>query len=233
MMNTVGFFVGMIFWITILVLTSFVLTSLWTKIFSGKTFQILMFPGIIIHELSHVLGCFLTGSKIEEVKFFSSKGGYVRHRKPKIPVIGMPIIGMFPVIGGIAFLFLLLNIFDFNFPETILFSGSLYKDFIELIRSSLFFITNHWGSWKFWLFLYLTVSVLICLIPSRQDLKNSLVGLIAIAVVLSLLINFNLFIEQVDIFINEYLTTSLIVGVFFGIIALIITVPIYLIKKLI
>ncbi len=233
MISVVNFFSGMIFWTILLLLTSFLLANFWVRIFSSKKYQIFTFPGIIIHEISHVLGCLLTGAKIEEVKFFSPRGGYVKHRKPRLSIIGLPIIGMFPVIGGTLSLFFLLKFFNFDFPETILFSGSVYEGFIQLIRSSFLFIANYWSFGKFWIFTYFAISIMICLIPSRQDLKNSFVGLTIITIILGAFINFNLFVDEIDFFINYYLSTVLIIGVFFGIVTLAMTVPIYLIKKLI
>lgn len=166
---------------------SYSASYLWRKSLSTSLYYFLVFPGVVIHEISHIIACIFTGAKITKVKLFSKKGGYVKHKKPKIPLIGFPIISLFPLIGGILFLQLIFYFFNFQFTT---FSFNIY--FFESIKSS--FITN-WKSWSFWLVIYLSISTILNIVPSKKDFKNSFSSLLVIFFITSLLIYFNLFIE--------------------------------------
>lgn len=64
------------------------------------------FPGIIIHELGHQIGCWLTGTRVLEVRYFrfGVPAGYVIHEKPTSPWRHLVIAaGPFAVNSGLAF----------------------------------------------------------------------------------------------------------------------------------
>ncbi|MDO8625408.1 MAG: metalloprotease family protein [Candidatus Diapherotrites archaeon] len=43
---------------------------------------IIFFPGIVFHELSHVVACAITGVKVHKVKWFGTDEAFVQHAKP-------------------------------------------------------------------------------------------------------------------------------------------------------
>lgn len=43
---------------------------------------VLFFPGVVLHELSHVIACFATGIKVHKVKWFGTTEAFVQHDKP-------------------------------------------------------------------------------------------------------------------------------------------------------
>ena len=43
---------------------------------------IIFFPGIVFHELSHVIACHVTGVKVSRVKWFGTDEAFVEHAKP-------------------------------------------------------------------------------------------------------------------------------------------------------
>lgn len=67
--------------------------------------NILFFPGMIFHEFSHMLACFLVGVKVKKVKFFGLNEAYVVHENPD--ALRSIIITLAPFILGnwIAFYF--------------------------------------------------------------------------------------------------------------------------------
>lgn len=212
------------FLLVIFIGISYLSSYLWRKSLPIKLYTFLVFPGVIIHEVSHIIACIFTGAKIKKVKLFSKKGGYVKHKKPKLPLIGVPLISLFPLVGGILFLQLTFYLFDFNlvtFSLNLSFFGSLEDIFIA-----------NWKSWSFWLVIYLSVSIIINVIPSKKDFRNSLSSLFVIFFITSLLIYFNLF--------NEYLSEGLKVfknliegGIAFGAISLVLAIVIGLITYVI
>ncbi len=218
-------------WFFALIVISFFLGFLWSKIFPNKKYNIIIFPGVIIHELSHLLACLVVGAKIKGMGIFSSKGSYVAHTKPKIPLIGNFLISFSPIAGGIAVLILSFLFFGYDYPQVGF--SSFFDSFFNLIREAFIFSSEQYGNWQFWVFIYIGLSILICLVPSKQDLKNSFLSTIFIFVALLTFLYLGFFDEQILNFLNGYFIAVLGVAIFFGILAVFITVPIYLIKKII
>ncbi len=69
-------------------------------------YSIIFFPGMIFHELSHLIACLLVGVKVKKVKFFGLSEAYVVHEKAN--ALKSVIITLAPFILGnaIAFYFL-------------------------------------------------------------------------------------------------------------------------------
>ncbi len=44
--------------------------------------NILFFPGVIVHELAHILACLVTGTKVTGIKLWGLKEAYVKHEEP-------------------------------------------------------------------------------------------------------------------------------------------------------
>ncbi len=160
--------------------------------FFGKfLYLLLMWPGVVVHECSHVIGCILTRTKIHQVKFFSPQQegnemvlGYVAHDRPK-SAIRRTIVAGAPFFGGAAVIFLLVHIF---LPSTarIAFSfAGTPAGFIDVCLRALkeygrfaFSIMSviNLSSWKSYVFLYLLFSISAHVAPSRTDLIHALEG---------------------------------------------------------
>ncbi len=175
---------------------------------------------MIIHEVAHVLGCLLSGAKIKKVKLFSMNGGYVLHGKSKIPLIGSIIISFSPIALGIIVIYFL--------------SGKympiVEKSFYSLQEMRLIFVDN-WNNYLFWILIYVTVSIVICAIPSKQDFKNSLRGILFLSLIFFILFLSGFSFQEVD-FIEEVVKIATF-SIFIGIFGLLITILIYIFKKII
>ncbi len=221
------------FWLFILIGISFLLGFLWKNISTGKKYQIFLFPGIIVHELSHALGCLITGAKIKQIKILSSKGSYVSHLKPKVPLIGNFVISFAPIIGGIGTLILSFWALGYSLPLINLSTEPFFDSFFSIIGTAGVFSLSQYGSWQFWVLIYVALSVVICLVPSKQDFKNSFLSTAFLFVLLFILLYLGIFSEQILDFLNNYLVGILGIGIFFGLLAILATIPIYFIKKII
>jgi hypothetical protein len=129
--------------------------------------RILYYFGATIHETSHAVFCILTGAKITEFSIFS-KQPHVTSQNSKIPILGQFLISLAPIIGGLAFLFVLNHYFlseKFIIPEI-----SSIKDF--LFTPFNLFIQINFLNWQSWLMILLFLNVGAMLGPSFQDLKN-------------------------------------------------------------
>lgn len=69
-------------------------------------YRIILFPGILIHELSHLLACWVTNTHVVELNFWSETGGHVIHHKPKNPLF-QPFISFAPFAIGISLIIIL------------------------------------------------------------------------------------------------------------------------------
>lgn len=115
---------------------------------SPLVYYVFLFPGVILHELSHFVFCLLTFAKIRDVKFFSKTGGFVEHQNSKIPYLGNFLISLAPFLVGSTAIYYLV--------------GQLPTNFLEIF-----------SSFRFVIIFYFLISVLITFFPSSKDILNS------------------------------------------------------------
>ena len=107
--------------------------------------SVALFPGMVLHEFSHVLGCLVTGVKIHAVKWFGTEEAFVKHDKPRASA-GL-IISLAPFVLG--------NLVGFWF---------LQQSFGLFASRELLGIVFFWfGS-----------SIVLLSFPSAQDASNTL-----------------------------------------------------------
>ena len=172
----------------LVMLISLALDRVWAAVIPVRTiYYIVRAPGIVLHECSHILGCILTGAKIQKVVFFSEEGGSVTYTRPLLPWLGDVIISTAPlfciplVLSGITWCFAtylgcIFPAFPDSFQSTAAFSlmGTAIAD---LFLQNLVYRQNFW----FIPYLYLTVSLVLSVAPSTRDLRNAAVGIFLLA----------------------------------------------------
>lgn len=138
-----------------------------------RRYRIFVAPGVVVHELSHALGCLATGSQIIEINFWAPGGGHVKHMRPNDPLrrlISDPIIALAPIWG--TFLFLAATTYFFM-PDLLPLS-SFYKPITPNNLLTIFDPTR----WQTWLWLYLVTSAVATMAPSKTDIKYALESLL-------------------------------------------------------
>jgi len=175
----------------------------------GRTFYLLfMWPGVVIHELSHLTACLATFTRVREVRLFAPRDersgtltlGWVAHDRPRNPVIST-LIGSAPFFGGAAALWLLLH---WLYPAVLreadlrplvwsggwagafdLFTGSIaaYAGLAAAVFAHLAA-----GGWRTAVFLVAATSLAAHAAPSKTDLRHTIMGLAAAVVILLLLV---------------------------------------------
>ncbi len=170
--------------------------------------------GTPVHEMGHAIFCVLFGHQILEMRLYAPNSddgtiGYVYHAYNPNSVyqrIGKFFIGVGPVIFGATVIYALLyflvpnrdEIFDHihaqsqalidngvgNFSSTLTMLWSTVK-----ITLTNLFSTDNFGSYKFWIFLYVAVCVASHMELSPPDIKGAAGGLITLVIFL-LLLNF-------------------------------------------
>ena len=175
---------GLLPYILLAFFMQFMSMSMRMGIAKGKLGTLLLYltaPGVIIHELGHVLFCLIFGHKVLEVKFFENdpdrnRLGYVNHRYNPASFyqrIGNFFIGTGPIWFGVGCIFL--------FSILLLPSGmiGIGEDLPELLKNffSGFLSGDFWLSWKTWLWFYLSFSITVHITLSKSDFVGAWDGL--------------------------------------------------------
>jgi hypothetical protein len=212
---------------------SYALDILWAQVISLKSlYHAIRAPGVIVHECSHILGCIITGAKIKKVVFFSEEGGSVTYTSSKIPYIGDVVISTAPlicipiVLAGLTWVFSqYLGCFSPPMPIAVNSTDTL----VELgVTITILFTQNlivRFNPW-FIVYLYLTVTLVLSLAPSAQDMKNAIIGIgiILIACILILLSSLPSLVSILESIIR-LIGIGFTFGLMFEIIALVISIP--------
>ncbi len=185
-------------------------TRYFSRIFGWTGIIVTGIIGTPIHELSHYLMAKIFRHRVHSVNLFhperdTGKMGHVEHSYDTRSIyqkIGNFFIGSSPIIFGSGALVLLLYIFT---PDP-----SLIIKPIMHIPHSVSDFTHAWGasfihawnqidlqSWKFWVFLYLSISIALHMAPSSYDQKTMWRGFFLISI-LMLVINIILTIAKID-----------------------------------
>lgn len=138
-----------------------------------------MFPGVVLHELAHFVTAIVTGTPVQEVKFFSSSGGHVIHQKPRVPVFGQLVISFAPLAAGATAVYFLLKQIPLRISSGFHIPLSSYN--LPILLPS--------GSWHAidFLWAYLALSITLTLMPSKQDVVSAIAGVLAAIVIITLL----------------------------------------------
>ena len=191
--------------------------------FLGFRWRIFVAPGVIIHECSHALGCFLTGAKVVKISFFDKDGGSVKHQKPLIPIISPIVISLAPLAVGIA---------CFYFLGKVIHLDSSFNIHAAFSNLKSIYLSIDFGNWKNVLIVYLLLSVAVTMTPSWQDLLNMIFPLIILSGVFYLLLHFNTISASRFDFIPLNLIPILNLAVFIILGLLIISLILYFLTKM-
>lgn len=215
---------------------SYVLDHVWAATIPSRTlYYILRAPGVILHECAHMAGCLITGARIRHVVFFSQEGGSVTYSRPLIPYLGDVIISTAPlfiiplVLSGVTWVFSThLGCIFPAFPPTIGSFDALLALGEEIIATFHTNIATRFNGW-FLLYIYLTISFVLSIAPSRQDMKNAAVGifLMSLAVIMAVLSGIPPATDLITEFLR-LLEIGFTLGLVYGLIALLISSPLIL-----
>lgn len=175
---------------------SFATYGLWLKHVNGKMIQGFLFPGTIVHELSHAFMCLITGTTIKELNLFTTDSTGIKHDKPKIPFLFDFAIAAAPLFGCVFFIFFISKILanpihvDTTFPKEIHFT---VKGFFDLMRHLLDTVWVTFNSFRnqfrikdirHILFIVTLIIFTVSLAPHKQDIKHLVLGFTTISIVL-------------------------------------------------
>jgi hypothetical protein len=181
-------FLNLILGVTLFIAAAYGLRRLWVRAVPPKILAWLIAPGVAVHELSHAVGCLLTGAKIHSMVLFRPDGsGEVRHGPPKLPYVGTMIIALAPLAGGVAALVLLGMLLDAPInpyrvkadrvqPDQFVFMAEIARLVLDDLR--MFLKGSSFTDWRTYVFLYFAMCFTLTMAPSKQDLKNGAGGIL-------------------------------------------------------
>lgn len=231
-MDIAGYLYFLLFGATVVLISGF-LDRLYAAILPARFLSsAIRMPGIVLHELAHIAGCLLSGAKIKDVVLFSQEGGSVTYVKPKIPILGTVIISTAPLILLPLVLALLTWIFSSWLGCTLVIilpeSSSSEVVFPVFATVAGIFYTNIIAQFNAWflLYLYLCITIILSLAPSRQDLSNAAIGILLIAAG-GLLIVISAYMPAISLLsqILDLIFYPFILGLVFEIVAGVVALP--------
>ena len=194
-------------------------------------------PGVVLHEIAHMIGCLVTGAEIRKVVYFSQEGGSVTYSEPRIPVVGTVIISTAPlfflplILAGLTWIFG--TYFGCSVPQVVPLTGDLVTGSEDMFRNVItLFSSNlvvHFNGW-FFLYLFLCGSIVLSLAPSGQDFRNAAIGIGSLLVICLLIVNsgFGPGIALISL-IASPMITAFSTGLLFEMIAVIVALPVVVI----
>jgi len=190
-------------------------------------------PGVVLHEIAHMVGCVVTGAEIKKVVYFSPEGGSVTYSEPKIPVLGTVIISTAPlfflplILAGLTWIFG--TYFGCSVPPVVPLTGDLVAGSEEMLKNVItLFSLNlvvHLNGW-FFLYLFLCGSIVLSLAPSGQDFRNAAIGIGSLLVICLLIVNYGFEpgIALISL-IASPMITAFSTGLLFEMIAVVVALP--------
>ena len=190
-------YLGLLVWIAVATLLSYAVERLWSDFASHRFFHYALAPGVVVHELSHLLSCLLTGAKVGRVVLFGPSGGSVEHSEPRMPLLGRPVISLAPIVGctlalwGVWWFFSgRLGLKPSKLPGVEL-SAAGALELWQVMRHLFIDAFRQVFSRKFLslegvAFVYLVLTFSVSMAPSRTDLRHALLGLVTIGAIVFL-----------------------------------------------
>lgn len=201
MISVFNLFLTLVIQILILYFLSRLLDRLVLKRLGRSWYLITQWPGVVIHELSHLVGCLITFTRVFQVKLFAPQGetlGFVSHAQSRNPIKNI-IISLAPLFGVTAAIWLLIR---FLLPElyfsilnpvkAALSDFSTFNNFFNFTKDyfsqygqyfSALWQSIDFSKWQTYLFIYLMLSLGAHAAPSKQDLRYTFWGIGGLAVI--------------------------------------------------
>ncbi len=205
MIALISIFLPLLIQVAVLYMLSRLLSLLVLRHVGRKIFLLLTWPGVVAHELSHLVACLFTFTRVNRVNLFGPQGGtlgFVEHEQTHNPVKKI-IISVAPLFGVTALLWLVVRwiwpeayqqqlasvqmaVTDFSsfhgfFTLTANYFGEYWKYCKELLHQFQF------NQWQTYVGLYFLIALSTHSSPSKEDLKHTYVGLFGVGILFAII----------------------------------------------
>ncbi len=190
-------FLGISFFATLVLIlnASRLISSLLMRMVGTPLYFFIVWPGVVIHELSHFIGALITLTPIHGLSLTPEEGlkgelllGKVVHESTSNPFKKVTISGA-PFVGGSVALWVFLHALSGDATAPLItdaLSGNLagythaWWEFIKHMT-----LAFQYTYWLHWIFVYCIFSISSQLAPSWHDLKYTLIGIFEISILAS------------------------------------------------
>jgi hypothetical protein len=200
------------------------LVSRWLlELLGERWYVIILWPGVVIHELSHLLGALLTFTRVTGFSLWPKSLiggkvlGSVAHQATNNPLT-LVLISIFPLLGGAFILWLLAVLLLPQVPLTAplltLVSGAVVGGREYLTNWAWFMLdflsVLKFSAWQTWLFIYFAFAISAHLAPSSHDLGHTAAGFTGLSILsVLLLMSANLVGQSVGDVLTNWLAGAL------------------------
>ena len=170
---------------TTVIALSYALDRFWAFAMPARAIYLFIrLPGVVLHECAHLIGCLMTGARVHKLVLFSKNGGSVTYSRPLIPYIGDVVISTAPLfllplaLSCISWIFTtFLGCALPALPFILEFPAGLRELGTAIAGTFADNLLSQFNGW-FLLYLYLTISIVLSIAPSPQDMKNAAAGMV-------------------------------------------------------
>jgi len=177
------------FGIALIVFSSFGIERMWSKCLKLRVYKFFLFPGVVVHDLSHTLLCLVTGTTIKELNLFKLEDGGIKYDKPKVPILFDFFITIAPLFGCASVLVLVSIILgnpirvDESLPYEVTFSITAVFDYAKNFLDIIWLTLNEfWGrgfhTVSSVIFLITSIIFTVSMAPHKSDIKYIVLGFI-------------------------------------------------------
>jgi len=180
----------------LIIFLSFTTCGLWVKYVHGKMMRGFLFPGTMVHELSHAFVCLITGTTIKELNLFTTDSTGIKYDKPKIPFLFDFAIATAPFFGCAFFIFFISKLLgnpihlDDTFPKEIHFTLKGLFDLLQQLLDTVWITFNsfkkqlHIKDIRHIMFMVTLIIFTVSIAPHKQDIKLLVLGFTIISLIL-------------------------------------------------
>lgn len=169
------------FWLLLLLFIVFTVDRLFVKGMKLGAYRYFVGPAALLHGVSQVLACMLTGAKVKSVLLANHKSGRVEHEKPRLRGVGDVFIAVAPLLACGAVLVFLPRIFSrplhiaSPLPMLVDMTPQSLTDIVHGLitscREAALYLTSTNYSFAFAAFLYIGLIFTIGIAPDRGKFK--------------------------------------------------------------
>ena len=192
-------------WLMVIVLCAWAVYESWCAMVKPRIVNMLLLPGTLAAQMGHVLGLLVTGATVNNTSLIKDDETAAPQQtpdaKPRIPIIGPVVIGLFPLImcaiaivasarliGGPVVESLTHSRVTSSLPQTLPAFWQLLRDQITLMETTLTAVlTGQLGDWQSWLFIYLLICLTVRMAPFPGHVRGSLGAIAAVGLITALL----------------------------------------------
>lgn len=183
------------FGFVLIVFSSFGIEKLWSKYLKLRILKFFLFPGAVVHELSHALLCLVTGTTIKDLNILKLESSGVKYDKPKVPILFDFFIATAPIFGC-ALVLILISIILGNpirvnesLPHEVTFSIKAIFDYAKNFLDIIWLTINaFWGRGFHTIgsiiFIIASIILTVSMAPHKGDIKYIVLGFIILGFIL-------------------------------------------------